>query len=104
MKVSINVKTQEQSQFINILLNDVEYTIALNLYIYCMCNLCREATCASLLCRHSYVLWFHVSKVGFLPLTHEVKVQRAVAEGAGSRGRAVDQEPCLLPNLHEFFC
>lgn len=50
---------------------------------------------------HSNVLWFHVSKVGFLPFTHKVKMQRAITEGAGSCGRAVESESDFSPNLDQ---
>lgn len=56
------------------------------------------------LCRHSNVLRFHVAEVGFLPLTHEVKVQRTVAEGTGSHRWGVELEAQLLPHVHHFLC
>lgn len=75
--------------------------IALDL---CTAHVAEMKHSLSVLCIHSNVLWFHIAKVGLLPLTHEVKVQWAVTEGAGSGRRAIEQKTCFLPNIHQFPC
>lgn len=70
-------------------------------YSVCVTSGGRLVLLVLLLRRHSNVLWFHVAEVGFLPLTHEVKMQLAVTEGAGGCGWGVELESCLLPHLHQ---